>query len=105
MNKSQYRYVSVSYDTDSNYSPLSTKEFTPEIYRKYTYKCHNDLKPAIGDMFVVITPTNGFSVITITDVHEEDYEFNPKIKYKWLVDKVRLSLYDKIIKSESNIKT
>jgi len=101
MNKSQYLAVKVSYDTDSNYTPLKESNFKPNDSRNYTYKCHKMLEPKVGDMCIVITPHSGFQVVTITEVFPEDHKFNPKINYKWIVDKVGLELYNTIIKNEA----
>jgi len=102
VNKSNYTILAAVFSTNSNYNPLDKKKYTPDPDdRKYTYLCHNNLKPAIGDTCIVLTPQNGFSCVTIVGIAPEDHVLNPKITYKWIVDKVNFDLYDKITIHES----
>jgi len=62
--------------------------------RAFTYKTLEDFKE--GDYAVVATE-RGFTVVRVVSVHPEP-KINPKIadKYKWVVQRVDTSLYDKI---------
>lgn len=71
--------------------------------KTYTYKTLADV--AQGDFVVVETPTNGYQVVLVLVVKKpEEVDFDVNFNYKWVVDKVDFTDYQKSVAAEREIK-
>lgn len=74
--------------------------FAPYTGQKgYTYKTVLDVE--VDDFVIVETPSNGFQIVKVVEVASPfDIDLNSNIKYKWVVDKLDLSHYEKCKEQE-----
>jgi len=98
INPEFYRAVSVVYDTNSNYNPNEKSDYKPPKQNNYTYLCYASLKPMVGNVLIVLTPHNGYQCVTVVEVLPKDHKLNPNIKYKWVIDKVNHTAYNKVMR-------
>ena len=68
-----------------------------EVGKEYTYKTFESLE--IGDLCVVDSPSDGLVIVKVVGVDssllEEDY------KFKWVVAKIDLDSYNKLVENEA----
>ena len=67
--------------------------------KAYTYKYHKDLGLKQGDIVVVPVGANFTPALATVLGVKDDIVENPKIKYKYVIDKVDFELYNSIDKS------
>lgn len=68
----------------------------------YTYKTHTDF--TVGDYAIVHTPSNGFQVVQITQVHDTpDLDPDSRVDYKWIVQKLDVTEYDKLVARDEEL--
>ncbi|EJT0117310.1 hypothetical protein NVX19_003584 [Salmonella enterica] len=68
------RYLSVAFQTGG---------------QRYTYEFPDSWKIKAGDQVVVLTPRDGFKVVTVKQVFEKDHEPAKGIRYKMIHGLVR----------------
>lgn len=77
------------------------REGTHTLEKRYTFKTFLDLKP--GD--VVVVPDNAYnknySVAMVNSVDAApDIDFDADFEYKWIIDKVNMEQYEKVLQTE-----
>lgn len=75
-------------------------EMTNEPKKAWTYKAPNSLELTVGDL-VVVQANTSFKVGKVAEVHAEpQIDTDSDIDYKWVIDKVDLTLFNKIQENE-----
>lgn len=70
----------------------------------YTYKTLLDVK--VDDFVLVDTPSNGYQVVQVREVLSAlEVDLEVKFEYKWLIQKVDLEHYDKVIAMEKEVRS
>lgn len=68
----------------------------------YSYKALRSQNIAIGDQVIVDTPSGEPKVVTVKSV-EEFPEFDPNIKYKWIIQRLDRTKYEELITNETEL--
>ena len=72
--------------------------------REYTYKVGKDVEVAEGDFAIVVSPSDGLTVVKIVEVHETaQIDPDATFIYKWLVTTFSVVDYEALIESESKL--
>lgn len=74
-------------------------------FRTYTYKSPLACCVAAGDHVVVDTPSSGLRVVYVVAVHAQpEIDLDANHDYKWIVQRVDLSVYNDLNKREAEFK-
>lgn len=79
-------------------------DYKTEIWgeKQYSYKALRSQGIAIGDQVIVDSPSGEPKVLTVKGI-EEFPEFDPNIKYKWIIQRLDRTQYEVLITNETEL--
>jgi len=94
----------ITYTQRHAFTAVSCKFFGDTASRAYTYKAAKALGLAVGDLAVVHTANSnvGFKVVEVVAINVE-VDYSATFEYKWVVDKVDLTSYNKMRVAEQEL--
>ena len=73
--------------------------------KEYTYKALESDNLKVGDLVVVDSPSEGFTIVEVTRVDAKPrIELDAPFAYKWIVQKIDRSRYDNLLAQEAEFK-
>lgn len=99
--------IAVTFDlnVDVEVDPLLRTTNRNTRVKEYCYKAPLADNIKVGDLVVVDSPTEGFTIVRVTRVDSKPrIELDAPFPYKWIVQKIDRSRYDNLLAQEAEFK-